>query len=237
MTILNSDLSDPFGILAISGEYLYYTRTPESLKVDGFEVAMAILGAVEKVLSAARKNQIIEPKQKALSIIDSLPGNSLIAKTGYITVGTGLLTLAISKEIYVLNEETLLLLSFSTMCAIIYKALKQPVAEWASTQKEVSRVDHKTAVAERIETVGQIGNLVDVTKTLFAMSKETAKLEAEAFELKQKAVAASEIKAVLDSWVRYEASLRERDQKALANYVIGKITEQLKDPKLNLLNE
>ncbi|CAH1769078.1 8642_t:CDS:2, partial [Entrophospora sp. SA101] len=55
MTILNSDLSDPFGILAISGEYLYYTRTPESLKVDGFEVAMAILGAVEKVLSAARK--------------------------------------------------------------------------------------------------------------------------------------------------------------------------------------
>ncbi|CAJ0835493.1 8575_t:CDS:2 [Entrophospora sp. SA101] len=191
-----------------------------------------------------KMNQIIEPKQKALSIIDSLPGNSLIAKTGYITVGTGLLTLAISKEIYVLNEETLLLLSFSTMCAIIYKALKQPVAEWASTQKEhvnsilrQARVDHKTAVAERIETVGQIGNLVDVTKTLFAMSKETAKLEAEAFELKQKAVAASEIKAVLDSWVRYEASLRERDQKALANYVIGKITEQLKDPKLNLLNE
>ncbi|CAJ0640462.1 23845_t:CDS:2 [Entrophospora sp. SA101] len=51
MTILNSDLSDPFGILAISGEYLYYTRTPESLKVDGFEVAMAILGAVEVVAS------------------------------------------------------------------------------------------------------------------------------------------------------------------------------------------
>ena len=83
------------------------------------------------------ENQIIEPKQKALSIIDSLPGNSLITKTGYITVGTGLLTLAISKELYVLNEETLLLLSFSSMVAILYKALKQPVAEWAVTQKEV----------------------------------------------------------------------------------------------------
>ncbi|CAH1759975.1 2612_t:CDS:2 [Entrophospora sp. SA101] len=125
-----------------------------------------------------RMKQVIESEQTALSIIDSLLDNSLITKTGYITVGTGLLTLAISKELYVLNEETLLLLSFSTMCATIYRALKQPVSEWVVTQKinsilRQTREDHKSAVVERIETVGQIGNL--------------------------KAVAASEIKAVLDS--------------------------------------
>nr|CAG8552589.1 12843_t:CDS:2 [Entrophospora candida] len=124
-----------------------------------------------------RMKQVIESEQTALSIIDSLPDNSLITKTGYITVGTGLLTLAISKELYVLNEETLLLLSFSTMCATIYRALKQPVSECVVTQKSIilrqAREDHKSAVVERIETVGQIGNL--------------------------KAVAASEIKAVLDS--------------------------------------
>jgi F-type H+-transporting ATPase subunit b len=138
-----------------------------------------------------------------------------------------------------LNEETLLLLAFSSMAAIVYRALKQPVSEWAVTQKEhvnsilrQARVDHKSAVTERIETVGQIGDLAAITKTLFTMSKETAKLEAETFELKQKAVAASEIKAVLDSWVRYETTLRERQQKALAEHVIEKITQKLKEPKM-----
>ena len=34
-----------------------------------------------------------------------------------------------------------------------------------------AREDHKTAVQERIDTVGQLGDIVDVTKALFAMSK------------------------------------------------------------------
>jgi F-type H+-transporting ATPase subunit b len=57
-------------------------------------------------------------------------------------------------------------------------------------------------------------------------------LEAEAFELKQKAAAAAEIKAVLDSWVRYETSLREQEQKALSSYVIRRVKEKLEDPRL-----
>jgi len=50
--------------------------------------------------------------------------------------------------------------------------------------------------------------------------------------LKQKVAAASEVKAVLDSWVRYEASLREREQKALSSYVIERVKKQLEDPKV-----
>jgi F-type H+-transporting ATPase subunit b len=34
-----------------------------------------------------------------------------------------------------------------------------------------AREDHKNAVQERIETIGQLGDIVDVTKALFAMSK------------------------------------------------------------------
>jgi len=33
-----------------------------------------------------------------------------------------------------------------------------------------AREDHKNAVQERIETVGQLGDIVDTTKALFAMS-------------------------------------------------------------------
>ena len=62
--------------------------------------------------------------------------------------------------------------------------------------------------------------------------QETAALEAEAFELKQKVAAAAEIKSVLDSWVRYEAAIREREQKALAEAVIEKVKATISDPKV-----
>jgi F-type H+-transporting ATPase subunit b len=57
-------------------------------------------------------------------------------------------------------------------------------------------------------------------------------LEAEAFELKQKVAAANEIKSVLDSWVRFEVSVREREQKSLAAEVIQKVIARLEDSKL-----
>jgi F-type H+-transporting ATPase subunit b len=95
-----------------------------------------------------------------------------------------------------------------------------------------AREDHKTAVQERIDEAGQMKDLVDVTKALFELSRETAKLEAEAFELKQSVAVASEVKSTLDSWVRHEASLREREQKQLAAYLIEKINKDLQDPKI-----
>lgn len=95
-----------------------------------------------------------------------------------------------------------------------------------------AREDHKAAVQERIDEAGQMRDLVDVTKALFELSRETAKLEAEAFELKQKVAVAAEVKTTLDSWVRHEASIREREQKQLAAYLIEKINKDLQDPKI-----
>lgn len=74
-------------------------------------------------------------------------------------------------------------------------------------------------------------DVVSVTKGLFDMSKETAKLEHEAFTLRQKVTLASEIKATLDSWVRFEAQAREAEQKELVNSVIGKVLKDLEDSK------
>ena len=95
-----------------------------------------------------------------------------------------------------------------------------------------ARNDHKNAVKERIDEVGQMKDLVDVTKALFELSRETAKLEAEAFELKQQVAVASEVKSTLDTWVRHEAQIREREQKQLAAYLIEKVNKQLEDPKV-----
>ena len=72
---------------------------------------------------------------------------------------------------------------------------------------------------------------MDVTKGLFALSKETAQLESEAFVLKQQVQVASELKAVLDSWVRYEQQAKESEQADLVKTVMEKVQASLKDEK------
>ena len=47
-----------------------------------------------------------DPKTKAQSIIDALPGSSLISKTAILSTAAGLSVYAISNEYYVVNEET-----------------------------------------------------------------------------------------------------------------------------------
>jgi F-type H+-transporting ATPase subunit b len=75
-------------------------------------------------------------------------------------------------------------------------------------------------------------DLVDVTKALFELSRETAQLEAEAFTLKQQVAVAQEVKTTLESWVRHEANVRDREQKQLAAFLMDKINKDLQDPKI-----
>lgn len=61
--------------------------------------------------------------------------------------------------------------------------------------------------------------------------QETAKLEAEAYVLEQKTALAAEAKSVLDSWVRYESQVKQRQQKELAQTIIAKVQKELENPK------
>ncbi|KAL8957859.1 MAG: hypothetical protein Q9193_004972 [Seirophora villosa] len=179
-----------------------------------------------------------DPSKKAQSIVDSLPGNSLVSKTAILSAGTGLATWAISAEIFVYNEESIV--AFCTLCMFwgVYQYGGPHYTAWAmkhiNRQKEVlyaAKDRHKVAVETRIEDVKRLGSVVEVTKQLFEVSKETARLEAEAFELEQKTALAAEAKSVLDSWVRYEGQVKQREQKELAESIIAKITKELENPK------
>lgn len=64
------------------------------------------------------------------------------------------------------------------------------------------------------------------------MTQETATLEAQAFELEQRTTLAAEAKTVLDSWVRYEGQVKQRQQKELADSIIAKVTKELENPKV-----
>jgi F-type H+-transporting ATPase subunit b len=59
-----------------------------------------------------------------------------------------------------------------------------------------------------------------------------AKLEAEAFTLKQQVAFNQDVKTILDSWVRQEASIREAEQNKLVSQVIESVKQKLTDPKL-----
>ena len=178
------------------------------------------------------------PEQRATQIIESVPGNSLVGKTGAVVLGTAVTAAAISQELYVVNEESIVLIGSLIMFTCIGKAIKEPYKEWAEGHinrirgiLNATRKEHTQAVTARIDAVGQMKDVVDVTKGLFALSKETAKLEHEAFTQRQKVALASEVKSVLDSWVRYEQQEKESEQADLAKAVIERVTKSLTEAK------
>lgn len=62
--------------------------------------------------------------------------------------------------------------------------------------------------------------------------QETAQLEAQAYELEQRTALAAEAKQVLESWVRYEGQVKQRQQRELAESIIGKIQKELENPRV-----
>ncbi|CCV00361.1 unnamed protein product [Malassezia sympodialis ATCC 42132] len=178
------------------------------------------------------------PEAKASSIIDALPGNSLISKTTWVTIGAGLTAFAVSNELYVANDETVILAGFLVFATLIGRTVSKPYANWANSYIEKisnilneARQGHTKAIQTRIDAVNEKKDVVDITKAMYALAKDTVQAEKEAFELKQKTQLAAEVKAVLDSWVRFEAQEREAEQALLTETVIKKVADSLREEK------
>jgi len=179
------------------------------------------------------------PSERATEIIDKLPSSpNLITKTGTALLGTGLIAAAISQELYVVNEESIVLLASLIVFTYIGKVIREPYSQWAeghiSRIRKIlndARAEHTGVVKERIESVGQMKDVVSITQGLFSLSKETAKLESENYVQQQKIAVATELKSVLDSWVRYEQQVKEREQADLTKSVIDKVTAALKEER------
>lgn len=118
-------------------------------------------------------------------------------RTGIVTLGTALTGLAISSELYVVNEESIVFGGFVLLAGYIASAVRAPYREWADGQISVgicrhfslqllkirwheqkitgilnaTRAEHTQAVQSRIDSVGEMKDVVGTTKALFAMSK------------------------------------------------------------------
>ncbi|KAM0283640.1 hypothetical protein ACHAQH_002418 [Verticillium albo-atrum] len=203
-------------------------------------VARRTLPAIASLTSSRNVSGVPaeDPKKKAQSLIDSLPGNSLLSKTAILSSTAGLSVYAISNEYYVVNEESVVAFCLLAVWGALIKYGGPMYSEWADAQSnkikgllDQARTDHAKAVQVRIDDVKQMSGVVDITKSLFEVSKETAKLEAQAYELEQKTSLATEAKTVLDSWVRYESQVKQRQQKELAESIIAKVQKELESPK------
>ncbi|KAI6013579.1 hypothetical protein EDC04DRAFT_3094254, partial [Pisolithus marmoratus] len=118
------------------------------------------------------------PSERASEIINSLPSSpNLITKTGTAILGTGLLATAISQELYVVNEETVVAAGTFILLAYLAKLIREPYRDWANghiervkTVLENSRAEHTQAVKDRINSVEHEGCSLANTG-LFAISK------------------------------------------------------------------
>lgn len=128
-----------------------------------------------------------DPKTKAQSLLDALPGSSLISKTAILSSAAGLSIYAISNEYYVMNEETVVAFCLLSVWTALIKFGGPLYKEWAEAQNakiknilNSARADHTQAVKSRIEDVKQMSGVVEITKALFEVSKvgETANSEA-----------------------------------------------------------
>ncbi|KAJ9098029.1 hypothetical protein QFC20_006060 [Naganishia adeliensis] len=208
--------------------------------------ALKSVGLVRSALVAPRVASIASvrglatqptPGEKAASIINSVPSTSLFTKTSGVLLGTGLTAAAISTELYVANEETVLAVGFLVILAAIASSIGAPYNSWANGHIDRikgilngARAEHTKAITERIDSVGQLKEVVPLTQSLYAVAKETAALEHANFQLAQGSAVKSELKAVLDSWVRFEQSQRESEQAALVQAVQTAVDAEVVKP-------
>lgn len=85
---------------------------------------------------------------------------------------------AISNELYVVNEESIVAISLITIFWAVGKYAGPAWASYAQQQCDkisgilnAAREDHTQAVKQRIESVQDLSGVIDITKTLFEVSK------------------------------------------------------------------
>ncbi|KAJ3271528.1 atp4 subunit B of the stator stalk of mitochondrial F1F0 ATP synthase [Terramyces sp. JEL0728] len=188
------------------------------------------------LLRSARETK---PEVVAASLFEKLPGSTPAAKSSTALITASIAAYLISKEIYIVDAEFLEMLCLFGAYGVWYAGVKDTATAYFEGRKAQikkvlyqAREDHKAVVKERMDHIGKLSDVVEVTDALYDISKEIAKLEAEAFELKQKVAFKNEVKSTLENWVRQEAAVREAEQSLLVAKVIEGVKAKLNDPKV-----
>jgi F-type H+-transporting ATPase subunit b len=165
-------------------------------------------------------------------------GSSPATKSATFLATVSAATFLLTKEIYLIDAECFEMLAIFAAYTVWYKGGKDAAVSYLTDRKETvkkilqnARDNHRQAVESRLAHLEKLSDIVGNTRLLYQMSQEMAKMEAQVFGLKQRVALKQEVKSTLDSWVRFEANVREQEQKQLVQHVIQKVKDKLLDPK------
>jgi Mitochondrial ATP synthase B chain precursor (ATP-synt_B) len=79
-----------------------------------------------------------QAKEQALKWLDVFPGDTIVKKTSYVTIGASITAILAAKDIYIANKETLILAAFVILMRIAYIKLGPLVSEFAENGMNVS---------------------------------------------------------------------------------------------------
>jgi F-type H+-transporting ATPase subunit b len=149
-----------------------------------------------------------EPSLVATSLLDKFAGDSLAAKSSTVMITASIASYLISKEIYIIDGEFFEMMCLFGAYYVWYSNGKTMAKDYFKGRQdqiksvlENARKDHSSVVQERITHIQKMSDTVEVTEALYEISKDIAKLEAQAYELKQKVGFTNEVKQTLDQWV------------------------------------
>ena len=175
---------------------------------------------------------------KANGLLDLVPGNSLLTKTGVVATGVGVAAVAISKEYLLLHPETIVLGAFAGMVVFLHQQLSPVVANELDTraddirkQLNVAGEQRKASLLSEIEATKGTTEVVAITKELFAITKDVATLQAQIRERELRRAIGAQFKAKLDYIAQLEAQKRILEQQKIVDNLRARISEAIQDPK------
>ena len=180
-----------------------------------------------------------DPKERALKLLNSVPGSSLLSKTGTLTVGTGLVAFLISKELILLHSETLVLACFIGVIYLLYKntsglVTKELDSRTEELRKSLSAGRERTRVSleDQIRHALEAKELTNIQKDLMEVTKEIVIGQQELAARGVRHRIANQIRHRLDYIATLEAQIRQAEQRSLLERVQNRVMMAIQDPKI-----
>ncbi len=167
------------------------------------------------------------------------PGDTNAKKAAYATLTGGLMAFLVANNIYIPNDETLILAAFTIVVRTLYVKLSGPLSDMieagindVKAKMTSSRQVELQALEVEIADLEQFRDYSSVTEDLFKTRFANILLEAEYAELVERAKFFSVTKAQLDDAIRKYSEKKAREHREKINAIMAGVLKELQDPKL-----
>jgi len=180
----------------------------------------------------------VEPKTQANALINAIPGNSMLTKTGVVALGAGLFAVGISKELILIHPETIIVGCFGGIVYLLSQQLapviKGELESYIDNIRKAVNENREKEIAsfhDEIQKLKDVELAVPLTKELFSMHKEIVLMNKTLAEYNVRKNTINSIKSKMDAIAALEAQQRASEQGELLGLLRSRVMTAIKDPK------